>query len=282
MGRISNSWNILKASFAVLRADKELLIFPIISSIGILIVTVTFAFPLLFTGLLESFFSGAFAGQLLGFLVLFLFYVFQYTVIIFSNAALISAALIRLEGGDPTVSDGFRIAIQHFRTILGYAVISATVGVLLRTVSQRSSSLGRLVITLVGAAWNIATFLVVPVLVVEDSGPIESIRRSTELLKKTWGEQIAGNIGIGIFFGLIVIVSLLIIIPLVIVSLANGILWLGIGICVLLIAVLSLFGLVNGALSAIFTAAVYHYAVTGEASTYISADLIDHAILPNQ
>lgn len=282
MGRITSSWNILKASIAVLRADKELLIFPIISSIGVLILTVTFVFPLLFTGLLESFFSGAFAGQILGFLVLFVFYILQYAVIIFSNAALISAAMIRLEGGDPTVRDGFRIAFQHLRTILGYAVISATIGVLLRTVSQRSSSLGRIAITLVGAAWNIATFLVIPVLVVEDIGPVESIRRSAELLKKTWGEQIAGNIGIGIIFSLIVIVSLLITIPMVIVSLANGILWLGIGLCIFLIALLALLGLVNGALSAIFTAAVYRYAVTGESGTYFTADLIDHAIVANE
>lgn len=277
MNRISNSWNMLKASAAVLQADKELLVFPILSSIGVLLVTLTFAFPLIATSLLESIFSNAAGSQIVGFLVLFVFYIFQYSVIIFSNAALISAAMIRLEGGDPTVSDGFRIAFQHLSTILGYAVIAATVGVVLQAISERSNNLGRFVTSLVGLAWNIATFLVVPVLVVEDIGPIEGIRRSAELLKKTWGEQIAGNIGIGIIFGLITLISLLVSVPLIILSLANEVLWLAVVIGVLLVVFLTILGLINGALSGIFTAAVYRYAVTGEAGTFFSEEMIKGA-----
>lgn len=268
---------MLKASAAVLQADKELLVFPILSSIGVLLVTLTFAFPLIATSLLESIFSNAAGSQIVGFLVLFVFYIFQYSVIIFSNAALISAAMIRLEGGDPTVSDGFRIAFQHLSTILGYAVIAATVGVVLQAISERSNNLGRFVTSLVGLAWNIATFLVVPVLVVEDIGPIEGIRRSAELLKKTWGEQIAGNIGIGIIFGLITLISLLVSVPLIILSLANDVLWLAVVIGVLLVVFLTILGLINGALSGIFTAAVYRYAVTGEAGTFFSEEMIKGA-----
>ena len=105
--RISNSWQLVKASAVVLRADKELIIFPVISMIGVLIVTVTFAIPLFMVGFFEA--VAKEGGQVLGFVVLFLFYVVVYCVIIFANTALVGAALIRLDGGDPTVSDG----VQH-------------------------------------------------------------------------------------------------------------------------------------------------------------------------
>ncbi len=100
------------------------------------------------------------------------------TVIFFCNTALVGAALIRLRGGDPTVADGFRIAASRVGPILGYAFIAATVGMVLRAISERSGFLGRLVVSLVGFAWNLATFLAVPVLVVEDVGPIEAVQRS--------------------------------------------------------------------------------------------------------
>ena len=120
---------------------------------------------------------------------------------------------IRLRGGDPTVGDGFRIAAQHFGTILSYALISATVGMILRWLSERGKGLGRIVSGIAGMAWNLATYLVVPVLVLEDVGPWQAIQRSAALLKKTWGEQIAGNLSVGLIFGLLTIVVILLGIP---------------------------------------------------------------------
>ncbi len=169
--RLSNSWELLKASARVLMADKELVVFPIISTIGVLLVTLTFALPMFFSNLFDNVFLGG-RVEALGFVVAFLFYVVQYTVIFFANTALVGAALIRLRGGDPTVSDGFRIAASRMGPIIGYALIAATVGMILRAISKRSSGIGRLLVSLVGFAWNVATYLVVPVLAVENVGPI--------------------------------------------------------------------------------------------------------------
>ncbi len=184
--KLSNSWALIKASAAVLRADKELIVFPIISAIGVLIVTLTFAFPMMLAGMFDSLLKGK--SQVFGFIVGFVFYVVQYTVIIFANSALVGAAMIRLRGGDPTVGDGFRIAMKHIGSILLYALISATVGTILRWISERSKMLGRIVASLVGMAWNLATYLVVPVLVVEGVDPMTAIKRSASLLKQSWGE----------------------------------------------------------------------------------------------
>jgi len=168
--RLSNSWELVKASAAVLRSDKELVVFPIVSAIGVLIVTATFAVPLFLAGLFDQMYTDGHGLQPLGMLVAFLFYLVQYFVIFFANTALVGAAMIRLDGGDPTVGDGFRIAMRRAGPILGYALISATVGLILRTIAERAGILGRLVISLIGLAWNLATYLVVPVLAAEDVG----------------------------------------------------------------------------------------------------------------
>jgi hypothetical protein len=278
--RLSNSWELIKESAAVLRADKELIVYPIVSSIGVLLVTATFFIPILLSGIADGILTGG-SNQMtiIGFVVLFAFYVAQYFVIIFANSALVGAAMIRLRGGDPTLSDGFRIAFSHIGTILGYALIASTVGMILRALAQRrESTLGRVVVSLVGMAWNLATFLVVPVLVVEDVGPLQAIRRSTELLKKTWGEQIVGSFGIGGVFGLLSIVYALVLgIPLGYLAVTFQAPALFAVLIALLIVGFVIFGLLSSTLSGIFAASVYRYAAEGVTDAYIRPELVQNA-----
>src|SRR5689334_17946827 len=134
---LSNSWSLVKASAAVLSADKELMVFPVISGVLSVLVLITFAVPSVLAGLFDSTVIADSGFPVAGYVVAFLFYVVQYFVIFFCNTALVGAALIRLRGGDPTVGDGFRLAASRVVPILGYAVIAATVGVILRAVSKR-------------------------------------------------------------------------------------------------------------------------------------------------
>jgi hypothetical protein len=275
--RISNSWQLVTASAKVLKADKELMVFPIISAVGVLIISVTFFVPMVLTNFLDSLFSERL--QAFSFIVMFLFYIVQYTVIFFANTALVGAALIRLRGGDPTVADGVRIASQRFVPILGYALISATVGMILRSLSNKTESgIGRIVINIIGMGWNIATYLVVPILAVENVGPIQAIKRSVELLKKTWGEQIAGNLGLGAFFGL---VSFLIIASgggLIFVLAINQVHFAFlIALAILVVLALVLVGLINSTFNGIYTAAVYQYAIDGETGGFFDPETIQNA-----
>lgn len=277
--RLSNSWELVKASAAVLRADKELVVFPIISTIGVLLVTVSFILPMIFAGVLDSLISGE-AGNIniLSFIIAFLFYLAQYFVIIFANAALVSAAMIRLRGGDPTVGDGFRIAFDHFGSIFGYALIASTVGIILNSLARRSNTLGRIAVSLVGLAWNLATFLVVPVLVAEKVGPFEAVKRSALLLKKTWGEQIVGNLSIGgVFVLLTFAVIVLIVAPslYLMVTINNPAIL--VVMAILLVVSLVLIGLVNSTLSGIYAAAVYRFAAEGETGGYFKPELVQEA-----
>jgi len=272
--RISNSWSLVKASWAVLRADKELIIFPIIAFIGSIIVTITFAVPMALTRLFEGVNSGS--SQITLAILVFLFYLVQYTIVIFANSALVGAAMIRLKGGDPTVGDGLHIASQHFGAILGYALIASTVGMVLRWLSERGL-LGRIVSSLFGLAWNIVTYLVVPILVVEGVGPIEAVKRSGALLKKTWGEQIVGNLGIGLVFTLIIFALILLFVPVIIAVAATKSAAVIISTIVLFVLVIIAFGLIGSALNGIYTAAVYRYATEGDAGTFFDTELVQNA-----
>ena len=273
--RISNSWELIKASATVLSADKELIIFPIISAIGTLLVTISFAVPMALAGVFDAIATNN--SGILPFILAFFFYAVQYLVIFFANTALVGAALIRLRGGDPTVSDGFRIAFSHIGSIFGYALISATVGMIIRALSSKQNGIGRIVISLIGMAWNIATFLVVPILASEDIGPIQAIKRSVQLLKKTWGEQIAGNFGLGIVFGLLTLGVILVGMVGIFLAVSAESIYLIITVVVLMVLALVAIGLINSAFSGIFTAAVYRYAVDGETSGFFDASMVQNA-----
>ena len=275
--RLSNSWSLVKASAAVLRADKELMLFPAVSAVLSVVVLITFAVPTFLAGLFDAAALRDSGFPLAGYVVGFLFYVVQYFVIFFCNTALVGAALIRLRGGDPTVADGFRLASSRLVPILGYALIAATVGMILRAISERSGWLGRLVVSVIGLAWNVATFLVVPVLAAEDIGPLEAVKKSSEYLRKTWGEQIIGNVGMGSVFGLMSFGTLVVGVGLIIAAaMTQSAALIGIAIAALVLALMAL-SLVSATLGGIYSAALYRYAAEGDAGAFFSTSMVREA-----
>ena len=273
--RFSRSWNLIKASAGVLAKDKELLVFPLLSAICTLIVAAAFVLPALGLGALDGLGNGGmsvavYAGA-------FLFYLVQYFVIFFFNSALVGAAMIRLDGGDPTLRDGLAIARSKALPILGYAAIAATVGMVLRAIQERAGFLGRLVTGALGVAWTLASFLVVPVLVSRNIGPIDAVKESALLLKKTWGENLIGQGGVGLVFGLLFFVLLMVGIAAIVAvaTTGNGVLT---GLVVALVIVALLLGaLVQAALSGIYSAALYRYAIGEGGSEGFDAQLLGQA-----
>lgn len=257
--KFSRSWTLVKASASVLRSDKELLLFPMISGIAALLVMATFAVPIFALKLFQH------EMGVLQAVLVFLFYLCQYFVIFFFNSALVAAAMIRLEGGDPTVADGLRAARARIVPILGYAAIAATVGLILQGMKNRDNNfLVRMAGSGLGVAWTLSTFLVVPVLVAQDVGPIEAIKQSVDLLKRTWGENAIGNVGLGAAFGILIFLAIILGVAAVIASaMISPKLAILVGALVIL-GVLML-GVVQSALSGIYSAALYRYAKDGRA-----------------
>ncbi|MCX6363924.1 MAG: DUF6159 family protein [Actinobacteria bacterium] len=266
MGRFARSWALVKLCWGVLQQDKELVVFPIVSTIGVLIVTVSFVIPGFFTGFWQGVSdNGAGVGL---YVLIVLFYLVEYLVIIFFNAALVSAAIIRLKGGDPTLGDGLRGAWSHIGPILGYAAIAATVGLVLQILRERGGIAGVIVAALGGMAWNVITFLVIPVLVVEGIGPVTAIKRSAGLLKKTWGEQIIGNAGIGLVFGLLGFAVAVVGIGLGVLIMSAGVVAVGLAVIALAVIAIMVISLLGATLRGIYSAALYEYAVGGDTGAF--------------
>jgi hypothetical protein len=276
VARFSRSWSLVKASGAVLRQDKELLVFPLCAAIASLLIAVSFIVPLF--GTLQRMDEGTHDSS--GLMVLgFAFYLSQYFVVFFFNAALVGAAMIRLDGGDPTVADGLRIAQSKLVPILGYAAIAATVGLVLRIIEQRAGFIGRWITGLLGLAFTVATFLTVPLLVTRDVGPVEAVRESALLLKKTWGENIIGNSGMGLIFFLfyLALFAAGFLVIFIAAQTGNAVLISAVvGLCVLAAVGLAL---VHTALQGVYSAALYRYASDGEARGPFAGALLSDAFL---
>lgn len=274
--RFSRSWGLIKASAGVLAKDKELLVFPLLSAACTLVVVAAFVLPALGLGALDGLRDGG-GVSLLAYVLAFLFYLVQYFVIFFFNSALVGGAMIRLDGGDPTVGDGLRIARSKALPILGYAAIAATVGMVLRAIQERAGFVGRLVSGALGVAWTLASFLVVPVLVTRDIGPVDAVKESALLLKKTWGENLIGQGGVGLLFGLLFFALVLLggAAIIAVATTGNGVLT-GLVVAIVIIAML-LAALVQAALSGIYSAALYRYATGAGESEGFDAQLLGQA-----
>lgn len=254
-------------SFSVLRKDKEILLLPLISGVFLILIWV-----LLFASIVGAMFLAPGVAAMLfsppvlyGWpVLLFILYVISYFIVIYFNAAVIACAMIRLNGGDPTVRDGLQRANQHLGKIFAWALVSATIGLILQAISRRAGFAGRIAIWLIGVAWSVATYFVVPVLIFENEGAWGSLKKSANLFKNTFGTTMVSSIAMGlIFFGL----ALIGLVPLffgiwAFISL-NSVLGLIVGIAVAFVYWI-IIACVSSAAQGVLVAALYRYATTGK------------------
>jgi hypothetical protein len=288
--RFSRSWQLFKASMAILRSDRSMVIYPIFSGIASIVLLACFTVPAVLTHAFDGIYSSQgnlssvdTTTQTLFYAFVLLFYLIQYIIVYFFSAALISVAMKRLHGDRATVGDGFRLAAQRFPTILGYALISATIGMILRLISERIGIVGRIVVALIGVAWNVAAFMVIPVFVAENVGPIKAVQRSVALLKQTWGEQVIGRLGIGFVLGLINLGIIAIgvggvIAAFVLLNASTAIIITLVVAGVAIIAITSV-GILSTTLTGIYSSAIYLYAAEGKTDNGFSPELIQGAFI---
>ena len=282
MGRISRSWDLVCQSFAVLWSDKELMFFPVLSGISCVIVT----FLLLATGAvifapslanLQALFPRGNPQAIMrspeATATIFALYLANYFVIIFFNVALVGVANSRLTGGNWKFDQGLQLAWQRKWVILQWAFIAATVGMVLRALSERAGFIGRIVVGMIGVAWNLACYFVVPVLAFEDLSPGSALYRSAELFKSTWGEKVVGGFSLGLIFFLLMLPGFAIWIGSIQFWGATGMLAGGVfmGVYILLLSVMS------SAVQGIFNAALYRYACDQQVPPGFSKDLFQNA-----
>jgi hypothetical protein len=256
MAKLRNTLALARSSWSVLQADKELLLLPLLSGIASMIVAASFIVPIALTGGADQ------EPTPLGYVLLFVMYVALAFITIFFNAALVSGAHERLQGGDPTIGSALRAATSHAGRILPWAIVSATVSIILQAIQQRGGVAGRGAAGLAGLAWSLITFLVIPVIVIEGLGVAAAVKRSSALFKQTWGENVAARVGFGLLGFLLALPAVLV----VVVGFAAGTIGAGIGIAIAVVWLLAV-TLVMASLSSIFQTALYLYAAEHQVPT---------------
>ena len=279
MSKIRTSWQISKQCWRVLMLDKELLLSPLMSSAAMILVMASFVLPLWGSGMFEAIEQDPNAAHdpvLIG--AYLVFYLVSYFVIIYFNSALISCAMIRLRGGNPGIADGFRAANKCLSAIFGWAVVSAIVGMLIRSLEERVGLIGKLVVGFIGIAWAIASYFVIPVIVTENVGPIEALKRSSAIIRKTWGETLTTQVGLSVLVfaaGLVAAAFFA----------GGGALMSsdpGLGAVLMGLGALWVFAIVmtSATLQAILTSALYLYAADGKVPENFDNQLLKNAFQP--
>lgn len=253
MERVKRGFRLARNSVRVLRSDPELL----------LLVAAGMAAFVVVTGLLVRWWYGA--SDLkeyseLGIWRLLPAYAIAGLVPMYTNAAVVAAAMMRLEGQDPTLRDGLRVATRRLPRLLAWAAIATVVGMVIQLIIERLNLAGRLIGVTLGLSWQLATMFVIPIILVEDRNLPDAVRRSAKLFKDRWGEATTGVGSIGLAMA-IVLVPLLAILPIVLILT-------GMPPEVFLAVYMSLLAVIVVAtisLSTVFNAALYRFATTGDA-----------------
>ena len=195
--RLSNGWQLALNSFAVLKANRQLIIFPILSAIAMMLVIGSFVVAMFASAGWDA------AGirdqsTVMNYVILFLYYLVNYFIVVFFNTALVHCTHLYFNGEEPTVAKGLRFALTRIDAIFSWAIFAATVGTILRAIQDKVGSLGKIITGLIGIVWSVATFFVVPIIAYENLGPIAAFKRSASLMKEKWGESIGASFSFGI------------------------------------------------------------------------------------
>jgi hypothetical protein len=265
METLSRTWELMKESFAVISEDKTLVLFPILSSLVLIVMDVYF--------LREFVRIRRWTSSADAYAFMFLFYCANCFVVIFFNSALMACASLRLSGGEASLADGFRAACSRMGRIFLWSVIAGTVGFTL-SMFRRSGLLQRVVAWILGVTWAMATYFIIPVIILEDLDIVSSFKRSSALFRQQWGEEVVSNFSFGVLsFALIVPALVLCFGAFVLLGASRASLGLGL----LSVAyVLTTYHVVAAA-QGVFTVALYYYAGGGQMPAGFAPELLQSA-----
>jgi hypothetical protein len=280
--RLRRSWELGKASWSIMTSNPQLLLFPLIATVALLITSATIGgigWGIIYA-MGRDLSTEYSTSNIPGIIVVVLIALAGSIVTIYFNTALTGAVLRQIDGQSATLSDGLAVANSRKRAIFGWALIMATVGVLLAVIRDKGGVAGRIVAMIGDIAWTLATFFVVPILATHNIGPIDALKESGRLFKRTWGEQVVGNAGIGLF-------AFIIGLPLVIVAIivagfgfASGLLPVFILSLIVAGLLVALAVAIGSTLSGIYRTVLYRWATTGESVPGYPQETIRASFVP--
>ncbi len=268
MNRIKMGLRFAGASWRVVRKEPSLLAFPLFATIFGLVYTLLIVAPLGVVGWLAI-------GEntvLMWVLIAIMLFGSSIGATFFGVAAAANASRV-FNGEDPKIGDGIALARSRFGVIVKWALVAATVGLVLNLIGSRGGFGAMLVRMVGGAAWGIASFFALPILALEGLGPFDTLKRSVGVVRQKWGESLVGVVGIGAVTFLLFLAAAIV----VAIGIFAGVsgLWV-VGIPLIIIGAVALVAVmaVASVLRAVFTVAVFRFATEGVAvEGFDAADL---------
>jgi len=264
--RLSKGWEISMSSYKVLLANKQLIIFPILSGLSMLLIMGS-VFGVFFARYGLDFAASTEVSRGTMYLGLFFFYIVNYFVIVFFNMALMHCAKLYFDGEEVALSKGLQFSAGRIGAIFSWAVFAATVGIVLRMIQDNAGWLGKILISIVGFVWSLATFFVIPIIAYENLGPVDALKKSAEIMKEKWGERLGASFS----FALIPLLGILCfgVAGFAVGYLVNEIVGVG-----LFVAGLLLVFATTSALNSIFVSAVYNN-INGNINEHFNKQMLD-------
>jgi hypothetical protein len=294
MNKFQRSWQLFKSSLAVMRKDKQLLLFPILTTACTLLIGLLFLFPIAFQPTGHSYVSGAHwkavgttlydtdgagyanhdgnNGQMairnvkpLALVYFGVTYFASMFVATFFNVAFYQQILNALNGEAVSIGTGLRFAATKWKPILMWTPFAGLVGYIIKALEQRFGLVGRLVMRLVGTAWSIACVFVIPVLITSEksTNPLSVLKESAMTLKNTWGESLIGYAGVSFGSAIILLLSLAWLGAGIAISVSLQLYWVLALVIVGWLAAVVLWAYVMSVASQIFRCALFLYAANG-------------------
>lgn len=297
LSKFRRSWALAKLCLGVLARNKKLLVFPIVSFCFWVLMIILFFAPVAFihTGytffdahhwqaIAERFTSHSTAvsrahetvttAEAWAFWVLI--YVGAMFAATFANVAFYHEILRALRGEPVSIHSGINFALGRLPTILFWSLFAGIIGLIIRTIEERVGLIGRLVMALIGTAWSVACLFVIPVLVESDTAnPVTALKRSANILVKTWGETIIGFAGLNFGSAIMMFATILVIAGCVVCGVAFQIVWLPVSVGLGWLFLLFAYAYVMGVASHIYRGALYLYAAEGQIPAGFSVPLLN-------
>ncbi len=281
-GVFKRSWQITKLTFSVINKDREIIWYPLLAGIFSLLFILVLLFPTLITSYLAQ--QGVPAFGVVEYLVLFVLYLGLAFIATFFNTCVVYTAKRRFEGGNATFSETIKFALSKVHLIFVWSLVSATVGIFLRMLdrlAQKAGPIGGIIIKILrgilGLMWSIITIFVVPAMVYYDLGPIDAIKKSIDVLKKTWGESIIRHVGLGSAIGLLFIVGIVLSVAVIVGgAMLGGVVGALVGFFIAVVYFVALFVIFNAA-NEVFNTALFVYGDSGKVPKGYNKEIMDGA-----
>lgn len=271
MGRIRAGWALARTSWTVLRSDRSLAAFPVLAGIATILLAAAFGLPAVL--LYDD-------DMTIPAIILAAVGIYAVTfAAVFFNVSLAAAAAQVLDGQDATVASGVAVARTRLGAVSGWAAMVASVNIVIRALQERTGPLGDLLLGGIAVAWGLVTFLAVPIIALEGTGPVETLKRSAAIFRERWGEQVMGQVSIGAVVVLAAIIPAAALVAIG-VAVGSGVV---LGVCIALAVVVVLIAaVVSTALSQIFAVALYRFAIGQGSTGAFSEEELSASVVPRR